>query len=43
MERYGGVDVQLHHSRHQHRIEVSGQIHASAALPQEKEPPVPIG
>jgi len=24
-------------------MEVSGQLHASAALPQGKEPPVPIG
>jgi len=26
-----------------HLIEVSGQVHATAALPPEKEPPVPIG
>jgi hypothetical protein len=25
------------------RWEVSGRLHAPAALPQEKEPPVPIG
>jgi hypothetical protein len=27
----------------QHYLEVSGQLHAPAALPTEKEPQVPIG
>jgi hypothetical protein len=26
-----------------HQFEVSGELHAHAALPPEKEPPVPIG
>jgi hypothetical protein len=37
MKAYGRVDVQIHVF-----LEVSGQLHASAALLPGKEPPVPI-
>jgi hypothetical protein len=33
----------LHHSRPWKQMEVNGQLHAQAALPSEKESPVPIG
>jgi hypothetical protein len=36
MKAYGGVGVQIN-------IFLSGQLHASAALPPEIEPQIPIG
>jgi hypothetical protein len=33
----------VHHSWPRHYVEVSGLLHASAALPPGKEPPAPIG
>jgi hypothetical protein len=40
----GGVDVYIHiFSSPRHQLEVSGQLHAAAALPPGKEPPVPTG
>jgi hypothetical protein len=32
MKMYGGVKVQVHHSRLRHLMEMSGQLHAPAAL-----------
>jgi hypothetical protein len=43
MKTYGGVEIYLHHSLPRNQLEVSGQLHAPAALPSGKEPPVPIG
>jgi hypothetical protein len=45
MEEYGGVDVYTRSilSWPRHKLEVSGQLHAPAALSPGKEPPVPIG
>jgi hypothetical protein len=43
MKAYGGVDVLIHIFLTLDLLEVSGQLHAPAALPQGKEPPVPIG
>jgi hypothetical protein len=43
MKTYERVELQLHHSLSQHYLEVSGQLHAPAALSLGKEPPVPIG
>jgi hypothetical protein len=37
-----GVEDSSIHSLHQLSMEVSGQPHASAALPPVKQPPVPI-
>jgi hypothetical protein len=42
MKAYGGVDVQSHSSGLQHLLEVSGQLHAPAALPPGKEPRYPL-
>jgi hypothetical protein len=33
MKTYGGMEIWLHHSLLVHYLEVSGQLHASAALP----------
>jgi hypothetical protein len=41
MKTYG-VEVQLHALTSALGMEVSGQLHASAVLPQWKEPPLPI-
>jgi hypothetical protein len=35
---YRGVEVLLHHSSPRHYIEMSGQLHALAALPPERTP-----
>jgi hypothetical protein len=43
MTAYGGMEVQLHYSRPRNYMEVSGQIHAPAALLPEEELPVSIG
>jgi hypothetical protein len=43
MKTYGGVEVQIHYFWPGHWLEVCGQLHAPAALPPGKEPPVPIG
>jgi hypothetical protein len=40
---YGGVDVEIHIFLTLHKLAVNGQLHAPAALPPGKEPPVPIG
>jgi hypothetical protein len=42
MKAYGGVDLQLHVFLTSELVG-GGQIHAPAALPPGKEPPVPIG
>jgi hypothetical protein len=42
MNTYGGVEVWRHHSWPRHEMEVSGQLHALAALLPGKERPVPI-
>jgi hypothetical protein len=39
MKTYGGVEVQLHHSRPRHQMNVSGQFHAPAALHPRERPP----
>jgi hypothetical protein len=41
MKMYGGMDVQVHVFLTSALV-VSGQLHAPAALPPEKKPPVPI-
>jgi hypothetical protein len=38
MKTYGGVEVELHVSWPRHYMEVSDQLHASAALPTWKSP-----
>jgi hypothetical protein len=43
MKIYGGVEVRLHHLLPQHWMEVSGQLHVSAALPSGKLVLVPVG
>jgi hypothetical protein len=43
MKTYGGVEVQFHLSWLRYKMEVSGQLHAPAALPPVKELPVHIG
>jgi calcineurin-like phosphoesterase family protein len=43
MKTYGGMEVRFHDSYLRHQIEVSGHLHALAAIPQGKESPVPIG
>jgi hypothetical protein len=42
MKAYRGVDVYIRTWR-RHELEVSGQLHAPAALPPGKDPTVPIG
>jgi hypothetical protein len=42
MKTYWGLDIQFHHPRSRHWMEVSGQLHASATSPSGKELPVPI-
>jgi hypothetical protein len=36
-EAYGGAEVSSMYSRPRHKMEVTGQLHALAALPPEKE------
>jgi hypothetical protein len=43
MKIYGGVEVQLNLSWPRHQMEVSGQLHAPAALLHGIEDPVSIG
>jgi hypothetical protein len=43
MKAYGGVDVQIHIFLTLRLLEVSRQLHYTAALPPGKEPPVPVG
>jgi len=43
MKTYLGVEIQLHAFLTSALDGVSGQLHAPAALPPEKEPPVPTG
>jgi hypothetical protein len=43
MKTYGWWRFSSTHSEPRHLMEVSGQLHAPAALLQRKEPPVPIG
>jgi hypothetical protein len=43
MKAYGGVAVETHVFLTSALVGVSGQLHAPAALPPGKEPPVPIG
>jgi hypothetical protein len=43
MKPYVGVHVQIHVCLTSVLAEVSGQLHALAALPPEKDPPVPFG
>jgi hypothetical protein len=38
MKTYGGVPEYLHHSLPWYEMEVSGQLHAPAALPPGNEP-----
>lgn len=40
---YWGVQVQLYHSSPWHKMEVRGQLQATAALPSGKQPAVPSG
>jgi hypothetical protein len=42
MKTYGGVEVQLQHSRLRHQKQVSGQLHAPAALPPGNHPRYPL-
>jgi hypothetical protein len=42
MKTYGGLVYRSKHFWPRHYLEVSGQLHAPAALPPEKELPVPI-
>jgi hypothetical protein len=42
MKAYGGVDVQVHIFFTSALVGGGGQLYAPAALPPEKEPPVPI-
>jgi hypothetical protein len=43
MKMYEGVEIyELHHSGSRRYMEVSGQIHAPAALPQGKSPRYPL-
>jgi hypothetical protein len=42
MKTCGGVKVWLQHSWPRHYMEVSGQLHSSAALLPGKEPPYPL-
>ena len=42
IKAYGGVDLQFHIFLNQHYMEVSGQLHAQAALLQGKELMEPI-
>jgi hypothetical protein len=41
MKTYGEWTYSFKHSERQHKMEMSGQFHASAALPPGKKPPVP--
>jgi hypothetical protein len=43
MQAYGEWMYRSTFSWPRHELEVSGQLHAPAALPPGKEPPVPIG
>jgi hypothetical protein len=43
MKAYGEVDVCTTYSCPWHYLEVTDQLHAPAALPPEKEVPLPIG
>jgi hypothetical protein len=43
MNVYGEMEVSLQYSWPRHWLEISGQLHAPAALPSAKESPVPIG
>jgi hypothetical protein len=42
MKTYGGMEVSLHHYWPRHKMEASGQLHASTAFYLGKEPLVPI-
>jgi hypothetical protein len=43
MKAYWGVDDRSNFFELGTQLEMSGQLHAPAALPEGKEPPVPIG
>jgi hypothetical protein len=42
MKTYGGVKIYLYDSRLRHWMEVSGQLHAAAALPRGNSPRYPL-
>jgi hypothetical protein len=42
MKTYGGLEVSLHHSWTRHLMEMSGQLHVPAPLPQGRAPVCPL-